>query len=77
MNPLGAGQEISIKALVELIVKLTNYRGEVRWDPTKPDGQPRRCLDVTRARQEFGFRSGTPFETGLQQTIAWYEQHRH
>ncbi|MEI6084997.1 MAG: GDP-L-fucose synthase [Verrucomicrobiota bacterium] len=73
---LGAGQEISIKTLVELIVKLTNFRGEIRWDATKPDGQPRRCLDTTRAQQEFGFRAGTPFEEGLKRTIAWYEQHR-
>jgi GDP-L-fucose synthase len=72
---LGAGQEISIRSLVELIVKLTNYRGEIRWDATKPDGQPRRCLDTTRAQSEFGFRAGTPFEDGLRQTIAWYEQH--
>ena len=73
---LGAGQEISIKALVELIVKLTNYRGEICWDASKPDGQPRRCLDTTRAECEFGFRAGTPFEDGLRRTIAWYEQQR-
>ena len=71
---LGAGKEISIKALVELIVKLTNYRGEIRWDASKPDGQPRCCLDTTRAEREFGFRAGTPFEDGLRRTIAWYEQ---
>ena len=74
---LGAGHEISIKSLVELIVKLTNFRGEIRWDTSKPDGQPRRCLDTTRAEHEFGFRAGTPFEDGLRRTIAWYEQHRH
>jgi len=73
---LGAGQEVSIKSLVELIVKLTNFRGEIRWDATKPDGQPRRCLDTTRAQKEFGFRAGTPFEDGLKKTIAWYEQNR-
>lgn len=72
---LGAGQEISIKALVELIVKLTNFTGEIRWDATKPDGQPRRCLDTSRAEREFGFRAGTPFAEGLRKTIAWYEQH--
>jgi GDP-L-fucose synthase len=71
---LGAGREISIKALVELIAKYTNFRGEIRWDSTKPDGQPRRCLDTTRAEREFGFRAATPFEDGLRQTIAWYEQ---
>ncbi|MEI8314502.1 MAG: GDP-L-fucose synthase [Verrucomicrobiota bacterium] len=73
---LGAGQEISIRSLVELIVKLTNYRGEIYWDTTKPDGQPRRCLDTTRAEREFDFRAGTPFEDGLRRTITWYEQHR-
>ncbi len=71
---LGAGQEISIKLLVELIVKLTDYRGEIRWDASQPDGQPRRCLDTTRATSEFGFQAGTPFEEGLRQTIAWYQQ---
>ena len=72
---LGAGQEVSIKALVELIVKLTNFRGEIRWDATKPDGQPRRCLSTTRAERAFGFRAATPFEDGLHRTIAWYERH--
>ena len=73
---LGAGREISIKALVELIAKLTDFQGEIRWNPNQPDGQPRRCLDTSRAEREFGFRAQTPFAAGLQQTIAWYEQHR-
>jgi GDP-L-fucose synthase len=71
---LGAGFEISIKKLVELIVKLTKFKGEILWDKTKPDGQPRRCLDISRARKEFGFTAKIPFETGLRKTIAWYEQ---
>ncbi len=70
---LGAGFEISIKKLTELIVKLTKFKGKVMWDKTKPDGQPRRCLDTTRADQEFGFKSKVSFEAGLKKTIAWYE----
>ena len=72
---IGAGQEISIRDLVHLIADLTNFKGEIRWDPTKPDGQPRRCLDVTKAEHEFGFLAKTPFDEGLRKTIAWYEQH--
>jgi GDP-L-fucose synthase len=72
---IGSGMEISIRDLVNLIAKLTGFRGEIRWEPTKPDGQPRRCLDVTKADLEFGFRAKTPFEEGLRKTIAWYEQH--
>jgi len=71
---LGSGREITIKALTELIARLTGFTGEIRWDPSKPDGQPRRCLDVSRARKEIGFVAGTPFEEGLQRTIAWFEQ---
>jgi GDP-L-fucose synthase len=69
---LGAGFEISIKKLVDLIVKLTKFKGDIIWDASKPDGQPRRCLDITRARKEFGFEAKVPFETGLKRTIAWY-----
>ncbi len=72
---LGSGMEISIKALTELIAKLMNYHGAIRWDATKPDGQPRRLLDVSRAESEFGFKAATSFEEGLQKTIAWYEAH--
>ena len=71
---LGAGFEISIKKLAELIVRLTKFKGDILWDTSKPDGQPRRCLDVTRARQEFGFEAKTSFEAGLKRTIAWYER---
>lgn len=70
---IGAGFEISIRELVELIVELTGYAGKIIWDPTKPDGQPRRMLDTSRARQAFGFRAGTDFREGLKKTIAWYQ----
>jgi GDP-L-fucose synthase len=73
---LGVGREITIKELVELIVRLTEFRGEVRWDPTKPDGQPRRALDTSRAKREFGFEAQTSFEDGLRTTIEWYQQSR-
>ena len=68
---LGAGFEISISDLVHLIARLTDYRGEILFDPTKPDGQPRRSLDTTRAAG-FGFRAHTGFEDGLRKTIDWY-----
>lgn len=69
---LGAGMEISIKDLAELIAQLTGFRGEFVWDATKPDGQPRRSLDVSKAERLFDFRAKVPFETGLLQTIEWY-----
>jgi GDP-L-fucose synthase len=69
---IGAGFEISIRDLVTLIVELSGFKGRVVWDETKPDGQPRRMLDTTRAFQEFGFRARTDFRTGLIKTIAWY-----
>ena len=71
---LGAGFEISIKDLAELIAKLTDFHGEIIWDKSKPDGQPRRCLDVTRAQKEFGFKTKVGFEDGLKNTIQWYQQ---
>ncbi len=64
--------EISIKDLVELIVKLTGFEGKIVWDKTKPDGQPRRALDVSRAKQYFGFEAGTNFEQGLRNTIDYF-----
>jgi GDP-L-fucose synthase len=70
---LGAGREITIKALTELVAKLAGFGGKIVWDPSKPDGQPRRCLDTTRAREKFGFVAKTPLEEGLAKTIAWYE----
>ncbi len=69
---LGAGFEISIKDLVKLIVKLTGFKGDIIWDTTKPDGQPRRMLDTTRASEEFGFKAKVGFEEGLKKTIKWY-----
>jgi GDP-L-fucose synthase len=73
---VGAGEEITIRDLVELIAKLTGYGGDVVWDPTKPDGQPRRMLDTTRARERFGFTTEVGFEDGLRRTIAWWEDAR-
>jgi GDP-L-fucose synthase len=70
---LGVGAEITIGALTEQIVHLTGFRGELRWDHTKPDGQPRRALDTSRARDAFGFRARTSFEDGLLATVRWYE----
>ncbi len=69
---LGAGFEISIKDLAKLIAKLTGYKGRIIWDKSKPDGQPRRCLDTSKAEKEFGFKAKTPFEEGLKRTIEWY-----
>ncbi|HVL65147.1 MAG TPA: GDP-L-fucose synthase [Actinomycetota bacterium] len=73
---LGAGNEVPIKDLAETIARLTGFRGELRWDPSKPDGQPRRAVDATRAEREFGWRAQTPLETGLRRTIDWYVAHR-
>ena len=70
---IGAGFEISIKDLVELLCKLCDFDGGIIWDNSKPDGQPRRCLDTTKAKQEFGFKARTDFEEGLQKTIEWYK----
>lgn len=69
---LGASREIKIKDLVKLICKLMDFKGEVRWDKTKPDGQPRRMVDATLARKEFGSKAKTDFEKGLRKTINWY-----
>ncbi|MEW6333737.1 MAG: GDP-L-fucose synthase [Thermodesulfobacteriota bacterium] len=69
---IGAGFEISIRDLVALIVELTGFQGRIAWDRSKPDGQPRRMLDTTRAFNEFGFRARTDFRAGLTKTIAWY-----
>jgi GDP-L-fucose synthase len=70
---LGVGQEITIRDLVERIVQQTGFLGEIRWDATKPDGQPRRALDTSRAQELFGFSAVTPFEVGLRRAIDWYE----
>jgi GDP-L-fucose synthase len=69
---LGSGMEISIKDLATLIARLTGYQGEFVWDTSKPNGQPRRALDVSRAEKFFGFRAQMPFEEGLRRTIEWY-----
>jgi GDP-L-fucose synthase len=71
---LGAGFEISIKDLARIIVKLTGFKGKIVWDSSKPDGQPRRCLDTTRAETEFGFKAKVSLEEGLQRTIDWYRR---
>ena len=73
---LGTGSEITIRDLVALIAELTGFRGELHWDASKPDGQPRRSLDVSRAHQMLGFKAEVPLEAGLKETIAWFEQNR-
>jgi len=73
---IGAGFEISIKDLVEKIRGLVGYTGEIIWDTTKPDGQPRRMLDVSRAKDKFGYSSTTNFDEGLKETIAWYQKNQ-
>jgi len=73
---LGSAFEISIKELVELIARLTGFEGEIIWDTTKPNGQPRRKLDTSRAKERFGFEARTPFEEGLKRTINWYQDFR-
>jgi len=71
---LGSGMEITIKDLTETICRLMDYKGEIHWDATKPDGQPRRMLDVSRAEKEFGFKAIVGFEEGLRTTIEWYKK---
>jgi len=73
---VGAGFEIKIKDLAEKIARLTGFTGEIRWDSSKPDGQPRRCLDVSRAKEYFGFDAKMPFDEGLRATINWYVANR-
>ena len=72
---LGAAKEISIRELAELVADVTGFEGRVEWDETKPNGQPRRSVDGTRARELFGFDPTTPLREGLQRTVAWYRQH--
>jgi len=71
---LGTGREITIRRLVELIARETGFRGKIEWDASKPDGQPRRCLDTSRAQKLLNWSAQTDFETGLKQTIAWYDE---
>ncbi|MBT9139406.1 MAG: GDP-L-fucose synthase [Syntrophomonadaceae bacterium] len=73
---LGSDFEISIRDLVELIAEITDFDGKIIWDTSKPDGQPRRRLDVSKAKKEFGFQATTSFEEGLSKTIEWYKQVR-
>ena len=73
---LGSGFEISIKDLVELIASLTGFKGRISWDTSKPDGQPRRLFDSSRAEREFGFKAKTGFKEGLKKTIEWYKKQR-
>ena len=71
---IGAGQEITIMDLVKLLVELTGYEGCIMWDDSKPDGQPRRCLDTSRAKEEFGFEAKVKLRDGLKKTIEWYKK---
>jgi len=72
---LGSGREITIRDLTHLVAQLSRFEGEIVWDATRPDGQPRRCLDVSRAFNTLGFRAMTTLEDGLRKTVEWYEQH--
>lgn len=71
---IGSGFEISIKELVSLITELMDYNGKICWDKSKPDGQPRRCLDISKAQKQFGFKAETDFREGLKKTIDWYQK---
>jgi GDP-L-fucose synthase len=73
---IGAGFEISIRDLTELVVRITGFQGRIVWDVTKPDGQPRRMLDTSKASKEFGFKAKTNLVTGLTRTIEWYKNTR-
>jgi GDP-L-fucose synthase len=72
---LGASKEISIRELAELVADVTGFSGRIEWDTTKPNGQPRRSVDGTRARELFGFEAKTPLREGLERTVAWYRKH--
>jgi GDP-L-fucose synthase len=72
---LGSGREITIRDLTNLVAKLSRFEGKIVWDSTKPDGQPRRCLDVSKAKAALGWTAGTSLEDGLRKTIEWFEQH--
>ncbi len=73
---LGAGKEISIRELAELVADVTGFAGRITWDETKPGGQPRRSVDATRARELFGFEARTPLRDGIERTVAWYRSAR-
>jgi GDP-L-fucose synthase len=74
---IGSGFEISINDLVDMIVRLTGFQGGIKWDASQPDGQPRRLLDISRAKKEFGFKAKIPLEEGLHRTIEWYKKQNH
>ncbi len=71
---VGSGREVTIRELVDLIVRLTGFGGHITWDPSKPDGQPRRRLDISKAEKEFGFNAKTPLEVGLRNSIQWFRE---
>ncbi|KKM62416.1 hypothetical protein LCGC14_1521970, partial [marine sediment metagenome] len=71
---LGSGKEITIKELVEKVKNIVGYEGKIKWDISKPDGQPRRCLDVSKAKEEFEFEAKKEFDEGLKETIDWYKE---
>jgi len=73
---LGSGREITIRDLTQLVARLCRFEGKITWDTSQPDGQPRRCLDVTAAKEKLGFVAETPFEVGLKKTIEWFEANR-
>ena len=73
---LGNGREITIRHLMEMVAKIARFKGKIVWDSTKPDGQPRRCLDVTRANETIGFQARTTLEDGLARTVEWFEENR-
>lgn len=73
---IGSGMEISIKDLTNLIADLCGFKGKIKWDTSKPDGQPRRCLDTKQAKKQFGWSAKTKFEKGLQETIQWYKDNK-
>ena len=73
---LGSGMEISIEELVNLLARLTEFQGEISWDSSRPDGQPKRLMDISQASKLFGFWANTSFESGVSKTIDWYQQHR-
>jgi GDP-L-fucose synthase len=73
---LGSGEEITIRHLAEIVATATGFDGEIRWDTTKPNGQPRRCLDTSRARERFGFTAQVPFDEGMRRTVEWFENER-
>jgi GDP-L-fucose synthase len=73
---LGSGHEMAIRDLAQIIARACRFEGKFVWDTSKPNGQPRRQLDVTRARERFGFEARTPFDRGVATTVSWYEEHQ-